>query len=93
MCDWRTVSEADHVLGLTSEDEVKYPYVILAHSDKAPKWYYVPDLGPDESLVFVGGDLDPSHPLGCAHSAFVHPAPNDVAPRASIELRVFACFE
>jgi hypothetical protein len=93
VCDWRSVSEDDHVIGLTAEGEVNVPYVTLAHSEKAPKWYYVPDIGLDESLVFVGGDLDPSHPLGCAHTAFVHPAPNDGAPRASLEARVLACFE
>jgi hypothetical protein len=92
VCDQRTVSDKDFVLGVTAEGDVNVPYVILAPSEKPPVWYYVPDLGLDESLVFVGGDLDPTHPLGCAHTAFDHPG-NDGKPRASIEVRVLACFE
>jgi hypothetical protein len=93
VCDWRSVSESDFVVGMTAEGEINVPHVVLAHSENAPRWYYTPDIGLDETLVFVGGDLDPAHPLGCAHTAFLHPAPNDGAPRASIEVRVLACFE
>jgi hypothetical protein len=93
VCDRRSVSESDYVLGMTAEGEINVPHIVLAHSEKAPNWYYVPDIGLDESLVFVGGDLEPGHPLGCAHTAFLHPEPNNGAPRASIEVRVLACYE
>jgi hypothetical protein len=96
IADWRTASEKDHVVGMSFEPvgpgrdkQVDVPHVCLAHSPEAPEWYYVPDLSADESLVFVGVDFDPSHPLGCPHSAFVQPDPNGCAvPRTSIEVRV-----
>ena len=76
-------------LGSEPSERIEAPHVCLAHSAEAPDWYYVPDLSVDESLVFVGADLDPSHPLGCPHSAFVHPDPDRRAvPRTSIEVRV-----
>jgi hypothetical protein len=94
VADRRTVMESDHVLGKTYEGEIVVPYVILAHSPQAPKWYYYPDMTPDETLVFVGGDLDPNRPLGCAHSAFMHPDPKaQGVPRGSIEARVVACYD
>jgi hypothetical protein len=100
IADWRTVSENDHVVGMTVEpprqgpgtgpiEGVKIPHVCLAHSAEAPDWYYAPDMSVDETLVFVGVDLDPSHPLGCPHTAFAHPDPEGRAvPRTSIEVRV-----
>jgi hypothetical protein len=96
VCDWRTVSESDYVLGKTVEEAVGMvvPHIALAHSAQAPQWYYAPDMTADESWVFVGADLDPTHPLGCAHSAFVHPAPNtNGVRRSSIEMRVLACYD
>lgn len=94
--NWRTASEIDHVIGKSYEpvgrgrDEVlDVPHVLLAHSAQGPDWYYVPDLCVDETLVFVGVDFDPSHPLGCPHTAFVHPDPDGLTvPRASLEARV-----
>lgn len=96
IANWRTVSENDHVVATSYEpvgpgrdEKLEIPHVCLAHSREAPDWYYIPDLSVDESLVFVGVDFDPSHPLGCPHSAFVHPDPDGRAvPRASIEARV-----
>lgn len=99
VADRRSVPESDYVVGSTveylGEKEEKFvsPYITLVPSDQQI-YYYYPDMVPDESIVFVGADLDPSHPLGCAHSAFKHPSPDGVCvPRASIETRILAIFE
>jgi hypothetical protein len=96
--DRHSIPEKDHVLGRTVEwvgekkEKLVSPYIVLAPSSE-PKWYYFPDMTPEESLVFIGVDLDPSQPLGCAHSAFRYPAPTGPSvPRASIETRVLAIF-
>jgi hypothetical protein len=99
--DRRSVSVNDHVVGSTVEwlgegedQKLVSPYVTLARSPDQPIWFYVPDMSVDESWVFVGVDLDPTQPLGCAHSAFQHPDMNGpLVPRVSIETRVLAIFE
>jgi hypothetical protein len=91
--DWRTVSEDDYVEGMTVEGGgFALPHLRLAPSARGPSWFYVPDLHVDEVVVFVGSDLDPAHPLGCAHCAFANPLVTDVAERrVSVEVRVIAC--
>jgi len=94
ICDRRTLSERDFAIGTTVEGEIEVPHVTIVKSARDAKWFYAPDLSVDESLVFVGGDMDESHSLGCAHSAFKHPlSPANSVPRASIETRILACFE
>jgi hypothetical protein len=97
--DRRSIPQETHVQGSTveyiGEKEEKFvsPYLSLVPAEEQI-YYYFPDMSTDESIVFVGVDLDPSHPLGCAHSAFKHPAPDgECVPRASIEARVLAIFE
>jgi hypothetical protein len=91
--DWRTIVPSDFVDGTTVErGGFAAPHLRLAASGTVPRWYYVPDLRIDEVLIFVGTDLDPSHPLGCAHSAFESPLVEDSeTPRESVEMRVIAC--
>jgi hypothetical protein len=93
LTDWRTVPEEDFVEGTTVEGGgFAAPHLRLVPSEPGPSWYYVPDLDVDEALVFVGTDLDPSHPLGCAHSAFTNPlVVGPAEPRVSVEVRVIAC--
>jgi hypothetical protein len=97
--DLRSIPVADHVPGETveylgeKEDKLVSPYILLSPSARQV-YYYFPDMTPDESLVFIGVDLDPAKPLGCAHSAFRDASANTAAvPRASIETRVLAIFE
>jgi hypothetical protein len=57
-------------------------------------WLYLPDLTPDDVVVFKGYDSEPTAPMGCLHSAFRAPGPlGDAVPRASAEMRVFAFFD
>lgn len=96
IADLRSIPEADHAPGTVVEEfgdrKIVSPYIALLHSQQQV-YYYFPDVQADESLVFVGLHLDPSRKMGCAHSAFTHPAPGAVSvPRRSIETRVLAFF-
>lgn len=97
VADLRSIPVEDHTEGSVVEEfadrKIVSPYVALLHSGQQT-YYYFPDMEPDESLVFVGLHLDPSRKMGCAHSAFRHPAPGEVSvPRRSIETRVLAFFD
>jgi len=96
VADLRSIPTDDHVEAAVVEEfpdrKIVSPYVALLHSP-AQTYYYFPDVGLDESVVFVGLHLDPSRQMGCAHSAFRHPEPGAVSePRRSIESRVLAFF-
>lgn len=55
------------------------------------RWYYVPQMQPDEALFFKLFDSDSERVQFTAHSAFNDPnATADAAPRLSIELRTIA---
>ncbi|HSG35297.1 MAG TPA: CmcJ/NvfI family oxidoreductase [Sphingomonadaceae bacterium] len=55
------------------------------------KWYWVPDMRPEQVLVFKLFDSDPDAVQHTAHSAFeLRDAPADAAPRQSIELRTIS---
>lgn len=97
IADLRSIPVADHLEGSVVEElgdrTIVSPYVGLTHSP-AQVYYYFPDVQPDESLVFLGLNFDPSRELGCAHSAFRYPEPvNASEPRRSIETRVLAFFD
>lgn len=100
LCDRRTVARDDMAVGymlpvpghaeLRAEEEA--PYLISVVSPDQ-RWYYFPDMTPDEALVFTSIDLiDRQHP-GCLHTAFRHPDLTAAAPRVSLEARVVAFFE
>lgn len=94
VADRRTIDANDHVLGMSVEAGNTTAYFALAHSPKAPTWYYFPDMTPEESLVFLAADFDPGRPLGCAHTAFSPPPiEGGCVPRASVEVRVIASFD
>lgn len=56
------------------------------------RWYYAPDMQPDEAWLFKNFDSDAESPARfAAHSAFdERGAPAPVRPRESIEVRAFA---
>jgi len=96
LCDQRTLDERDWVEGRTVEPTFPdgVPYVTSVFNP-AQRWFYFPDLTPDDVLIFKGFDNRPDKPFGCLHGAFRHPevSGEGVVPRASIETRVFAFFE
>jgi hypothetical protein len=64
----------------------------LAYSP-AQRWYYAPDMQPDEALVFTIVDSDPNAVQWGGHTSFNDPnsVPN-AKPRKSIEIRTIAYF-
>ncbi len=58
------------------------------------RWWYVPNMRPDEILAFKLYDSDPSRVQWTGHTAIDDPtsAP-DAAPRQSMEIRTIAVFE
>lgn len=70
------------------EDE----YCVVRHNPDQ-RWYYWPDMQPEEALVFKVMDTDPSVTRCCAHGAMFDPAtPPEAMPRESIEARAFVFF-
>ena len=61
--------------------------------DERQRWYYFPDMQPDEALCFRLYDSDPSAVFPVAHSAIDDPTSRpDAAPRYSIEARTVAFY-
>jgi hypothetical protein len=88
MADARTVAPADLVgSDLIYRDRVGEIYSV--RYDPAHRWYYVPDMQPDEALLLKCYDSATDGRARFApHTAFDDPtAPADVLPRESIEMR------
>ena len=65
----------------------------LCHYDPGQRWYYFPNLTPDELIVFKAYDSDHARWAQALHnSADIPGLPADAAPRVSIEARFFAFF-
>jgi hypothetical protein len=98
LCDTRSVAPQDKqycqitmklATGATSTWENITYYHNAAH-----RWWYCPDMTPDEAYVFRSFDSAPGRAEQVPHSAFVNEScPASAPPRASIEVRVFAFFD
>ena len=65
----------------------------LCHYDPGQRWFYFPDLTPDELIVFKAFDSDKARDAQPLHnSADIPGLPADAAPRVSIEARFFGFF-
>jgi hypothetical protein len=88
MADARTVA-ADDLVGsdLIYRDRVGETYSV--RYNPAHRWYYVPEMQPDEALLLKCYDSATDGRARFApHTAFDDPtAPADVLPRESIEMR------
>jgi hypothetical protein len=95
VCDASTVAESDlcysEVRGGLGDPNRPTLYGHAVSFNENQRWYYVPEMRPDEVLCFKLFDTDSSVVQWTAHSAFEHPdtAP-DAPPRESIELRTIA---
>jgi hypothetical protein len=91
LCDARSVDPADLVASdLVYRDRKGETYAVLYNP--AHRWFYVPDMQPDEALLLKCFDSARDGRARLSpHGAFVDPtAPADVLPRESIELRAIA---
>jgi hypothetical protein len=97
VCDARTVSPDDASVGEAVIDAPGEPErrfgSSLYHANPAHRWFWFPDMRPDEALVFKAFDSDLDRVQGCPHSGFDNPdCPADAPARASAEIRAFAFY-
>ncbi|MCL6250274.1 hypothetical protein M3P36_04315 [Altererythrobacter sp. KTW20L] len=94
LCDARSVRREDLfdseiVGGLGGLDFSLWGFNLAWTPDH--KWYWLPQMQPDEAMVFKLFDSDSDAVQFTAHSAFEDPtAAADAAPRESVELRTIA---
>lgn len=93
LCDARSVNFADWVpCDLDYEDRMGEIYNTAYNPDH--RWFYFPDMTPDETLIFKNYDsAEDGRARFTPHTAFVDPTtPADSPVRESIETRVLAFF-
>jgi hypothetical protein len=98
VCDARTIERSDCMTvrfgeGTTASMGGEPGGLNMAYNPRH-RWYYYPDMQPDEVLVFRL--FDTADPLWhvTAHSAFVDPTADPAAPkRKSFEIRTLAVFD
>ncbi|MFM0673327.1 CmcJ/NvfI family oxidoreductase [Paraburkholderia sediminicola] len=93
VCDARSVAPGDVVPGdsrfMTSGISFESGFV---RANANHRWFYFPNMGADEVLVFKQYDSDRRFALQCPHTAFEdRSCPPDSVPRVSIEARS-ACY-
>lgn len=91
--DARSIAEGELVKADIVFPDRKGQIYELVHSP-AHRWFYFPDMTPDEALIIKGYDSDPGAVARRApHTAFDNPhALPGTPPRKSVELRAFAFF-
>jgi len=92
LCDASSIAAADFLsVELQYEHRVGEIYHIAWNP--AQRWYYFPDMQPDEALVFkVYESLTDGRARCTPHGAFEVPAAADVPARQSIEVRAMTFF-
>jgi hypothetical protein len=97
VCSANSVRLEDAVTGMAVIDPPNAPVLRFESSlyrfNPEHRWFYFPNMRPDEALVFKAFDSDRSRIQGCPHSAFDDPGcPAGVVPRASVEIRAYAYY-
>ncbi|GAB4156292.1 MAG: CmcJ/NvfI family oxidoreductase [Cyanobacteria bacterium J069] len=93
VCDARSIAPEDWVASdLIYRDRVGETY--WTTYNPAHRWFYFPQLQPDEALLIKCFDSDPANPARfTAHTAFDDPtSPPNAPPRSSIELRTLVIY-
>ena len=94
LCDARSIAPTDWVASdLIYRDRVGETYLTTYNS--AHRWFYFPDMQPDEALLIKCFDSAENNPARfTAHTAFDDPTSlPDAQPRASIELRTLVFYD
>lgn len=95
LCDPRSLGEGDlhgsEVRGGLNDPNRPPLYGFNVSYNPAQRWYYAPQMRPDEIWAFKIHDSDPARVGGVPHSAFIDPtAGPDAPPRESIEIRTIS---
>ena len=97
LCDRRSVPDSDVVFyDAIIGDEGTALERIEARScryGEGHRWWYVPDMGPTDLLVFVGFDSASPEAVQPFHTGFDVPGCEDATPRGSLEARFFAFYD
>lgn len=98
VCDARSIVPADgetvvaHTTTRTVGD-MSFATTGYMHNP-AHRWCYFSNMTPEELLVFVTHDSDPSRPHQVAHTAFLDPTcPPGTPTRGSVEMRALVLFD
>lgn len=97
VCDGRSVPKSDCVY----VDSMIGPREIpgnswesrLARYRDTHEWYYLPDMQPDDLILFKGFDSDTPDAMNAMHTAFQNPLGQNGEPRRSMEARLIALFD
>ncbi len=98
ICDGASVPfedgvEIDAVMGPADVPGKCFPFRLCKYREDHV-WYYLPDMEPDDLLLFKGFDSRKPQSMDAMHSAFDNPlASEDSIPRRSIEARFIAFFD
>jgi len=93
LCAWPSVApedllDCDAIFDpLDGSPEWSFANYLLAYNPEH-RWYYYPDMTPDEAIVFKTSDSDPERAQLMPHGAFDNPLAGPDAPaRISLEMR------
>jgi hypothetical protein len=89
ICDASSISPSDFVASdLLYPDRKGETYAVTFNPNH--RWYYLPDMEPDEAILLKCYDSDQKRAQMTAHTGFDDPnSPPDAPPRESIETRAF----
>jgi hypothetical protein len=65
----------------------------MSHYSPSHRWYYMPDMEPDDLILFKGFDSDAPDAMNAMHSAFSNPLGQNGVPRRSMEARLIAIYD
>jgi hypothetical protein len=93
LCDATSV-KPEHLVAVERRAEERIGELQTALYDQDQRWYYYPELLPDEALLIKTFDSETSGPTRFTiHTSFAHPrARGDAPPRESIETRCMVFF-
>lgn len=96
LCDGNSVAAADIVpmeFHGPEGDRNAFVRSRACHYAAGHRWYYFPDMTPDEVLVFKGFDSAVPDARNALHTAFRDLSREDAVPRGSIECRFIALYD
>jgi hypothetical protein len=98
VCDARSLHGEDQIAAIAVFDFAGVPErtaeSLVLRFNSAHRWHYFRDMTPDEVLIFVTNEGDPTRPHHVPHTAFDDPTcPANSVARASIEIRTVAYFD